>query len=544
MVALTFLAAFTGSKSVQAAPPLHESIDRLIAAGTPDYATLAAPLASDAEFLRRVTLDLTGTIPTAAEAREFLASSDPEKRTQLVDRLLASPEWPRRMQQVCDVLLMERLPQKHVPVADWQKYLHDSFAANKPWDQLVREILSADGSDPATRGAARFYLDRDGEVHQLTRDIGRLFLGVDLECAQCHNHPQVDDYKQSHYYGLAAYLIRGTLFNTPDKKLTIYAEKADGEVTYESVFDLRDKISKGPQTTLPVLFDGQVAAEPKFKKGEEYTVKPDKKVRGIPNYSRRSLLGDAITGPDNVRFRRASANRWWALLMGRGLIDPLDRDHGDNPPSHPELLEILASDLFQRKYDLRGYLREIVLSQTYQRGSFRPADAPPVEPESFAQATIRPLAPEQFAWALLQGTGMLDAERLAQKDKPDLAAIVKKYRGVENRFISLFGNEPGRPEPGFDARTDQALFLANDPLLLSWLQPRTGNLADRLTKIPADNPQAVADELYLATLTRFPNSDEGAEIREYLATRTADRLPALQELIWALVTSAEFRFNH
>src|SRR6266478_4382324 len=150
---------------------LHQRIDQAIVAGKPDFEKQAAPPASDAEFLRRLTLDLTGTIPTAEEARAFLNDPSPSKRQVLIDRLLTGPEYARHLADVFDVLLMERRPDKNVPRAQWQEYLRSSFASNKPWDQLVREILTSDGTDAMLRPAAKFYLDRNGDVTILTRDI-------------------------------------------------------------------------------------------------------------------------------------------------------------------------------------------------------------------------------------------------------------------------------------------------------------------------------------------------------------------------------------
>src|SRR5262249_30217205 len=152
----------------------------------PNFSKLAAPLASDEEFLRRVTLDLTDTIPTAAQARAFLADTTADKRVRLIDRLLASPEHARHLAHVFDVMLMERRAGRTPLAPAGHEYLRESFAANKPWDQLVREILAADGSDPKKRAAARFYLDRNGEPNEVTRDISRVFLGMNLQCAQCH----------------------------------------------------------------------------------------------------------------------------------------------------------------------------------------------------------------------------------------------------------------------------------------------------------------------------------------------------------------------
>src|SRR3954469_1829371 len=193
------------------AQPLHQRVDALVAAGTPDFEKIAAPLADDAEFLRRVYLGLIGIGPNPEQARAFLADRSPGKREKLIDRLLSSPEHARHFANVLDVMLMERRPQKGVAPDVFREYLRESVAANKPWDQLVREILSADGSDPKSRPAARFLLDRDGEPHVLTRDVSRLFLGMDFQCSQCHDSPIISDYKQDLYYGLYAFLNRTAL---------------------------------------------------------------------------------------------------------------------------------------------------------------------------------------------------------------------------------------------------------------------------------------------------------------------------------------------
>src|SRR5262249_26271534 len=161
-----------------------------------DFARFDAGPAEDAEFLRRVTLDLTGTIPTSAEARAFLADKAADRRVALIDRLLASPERARHMAHVFDAMLMERRVAKQVPAAQWHEYLRSSFAVNKAWDVLAKELLTGDGSDAKTRPALRFLLDRDGEPHLITRDVSRLMLGMNLQCAQCHDHPRIEDWKQ------------------------------------------------------------------------------------------------------------------------------------------------------------------------------------------------------------------------------------------------------------------------------------------------------------------------------------------------------------
>ena len=150
-------------------------------------------------------------IPTASQAARFSTILPPYKRHKLIERLLGGPEYARRMQEVFDAMLMERRDDTHVPAVEWQGFLRRALAENRPYDQLVTEILSADGADPQTRAAAKFYLDRLADPNLLTRDVGRMFLGRDFQCAQCHDHPLIDDYKQAHYYGIFAFLNRTTL---------------------------------------------------------------------------------------------------------------------------------------------------------------------------------------------------------------------------------------------------------------------------------------------------------------------------------------------
>src|ERR1043166_5326424 len=246
--------------------PLHTRIDQAIAAADKDFAKIASPISTDAEFLRRVYLDLTGVIPSAEEAKAFLADTTPDRRAKLIDKLLSSEKHAYHLADTFDVLLMDRRPNKHVQRPEWMKYLRESFAANKPYDQLVSEILSSDGTDPKTRAAARFMLDRDGEAHVITKDISRLFLGMNLQCAQCHDHPLVEAYKQDHYYGVYAFLSRSYVYADKASKLSVFAEKGEGDVSFVSVF-----MAKVTKKTGPRLPDGPELAEPKFDRSEEHT---------------------------------------------------------------------------------------------------------------------------------------------------------------------------------------------------------------------------------------------------------------------------------
>lgn len=528
---------------------LRKMIDEQIQSQYKDQAESVSVISSDGEFLRRVYLDLTGRIPSITQTRAFLADSRAEKRAILVDQLLASAEYARYTSQQLDVMLMRRLRKKYINVSTWEEYLRKSVSDNKPLDQIVREIFAADGSQKETQAAARFYLARAGDVNELTRDIGKIFLGADLTCAQCHDHPDVDEWKQDHYYGISAFLIRSFVFTDKKKKQTVFAEKAEGEVKFESVFEVRDKTSKGAETTLPVVFNGPKVSEPAFKKGEEYQVKPAKDVRPIPKYSRRAQLGVAITSPQNRRFARTMANRLWTMMMGRGIVHPLDADHSDNPPSHPQLLEILTDQMISHQFDLKWYLREIVLSETYQRSSandlFNQKGADELDDSQFTHAIMKPLTPEQFSWAVMQATGYADIHRKSLKNKLTEASLRKKLLGYEKRFVSLFGGLPGKPVDGFETTADQILYLSNDGGIQGMVSPGSGNTADRVSKVPADQPDKIAEELYLSVLNRHPDQTEITEVKQLLQGKSGvDRSHMVSDLVWALVMSSEFRFNH
>jgi hypothetical protein len=536
--ALTVFAAEPG-------PSLSEQIDQHIAAARLDYEQIAAPVADDAEFLRRVYLDLTGTIPSVDQARTFFADTAPDKRAKVVDQLLAGAEYARHMQREFDVLLMRRLPSKHVPVAEWEKFLFDSFNANKPWDEVVRAMFTNDGSDPANRGPARFLLDREADITTVTRDISKLFLGANLECAQCHDHPQVDDFKQRHYYGVAAFFNRSFVFAGKDKPVVL-AEKGDGEVTFESVFEMRDKTSTGPKSTPPRLFTSAAMSEPTFGKPEEsYLVAPADNVRPVPRYSRRSKFAEVVVSAENRRFVRTTVNRIWAMLLGHGIVHPVDFDHTANKPSHPALLAHLTEEFAANGLDLKKLIRAIVLSKTYQRSSRMPEGKTAPPEDAFAQGQLKPLSPSQLCYALLQGTGQADTQRIALGANLNEESLFKALSGNEVHFVQLYGGLPGKPVERFESTAAQVLFFSNNPVVLNLLPPQNGNLSDRMLKLPADNPKAVAEELYITSLTRLPTAEEAAEVEQYLAgLQGGDRNNAVYELVWAAVSSAEFRLNH
>ena len=360
------------AQTADAEPSLHIRIDQLIAE---TRIVPAAPLASDAEFLRRVSLDLTGSIPSSDAARKFLDDPSPDKRTALVDQLLASRLYVRHMVNVFDVMLTERRAETDVPNDLWKQYLWTSLEQNKPYNQIAAEILGADGGNYGLTGRvtsveehhramARFYLDRKVEPNLMTRDTARIFFGMDLQCAQCHDHPLIDDYLQSDYYGIYAFLQRSHFFRPDKEKPAVIAEKADGEADFKSVFTGEEGRAR------PHLPGGATIDDPTIPDDEQWLVKPDEKdtnIRPLPKYSRRAQLARLATDGTNRAFNINIANRLWAHMMGHGLVHPVDLHHRDNPPAHIELLELLAGELVANQFDVKSFLRQIALSEAYQR---------------------------------------------------------------------------------------------------------------------------------------------------------------------------------
>ncbi len=525
---------------------LSAKIDAAIAAKA------GGPLAercSDADFVRRIYLDLAGRIPTANEARRFLKDADAQKRTKLVEQLLAGPDFPRRFEQAITVMLLERRGGGKIPESKWRDYIREQIGKNRPWNEIVRELLAVDG-DFKNKPAAKFMADGDKlDPEKTAHDIARLFLGMNLGCAQCHDHPVVDDFKQADFYGIYAYLNQTRVQEDKKTKAAVLVEGAvTNRVEFKSVF------KKTKETTAPHLPGRPEVTIPVFAKGEEFAEPPADGKPGVLKFRARALLAEELTSADNVQFARNSANRFWFVMMGRGLVHPLDMMHSGNPASHPELLDALAKEFAAHKFDVRWLLREIALSEAYQRSSRAPKGVDPksIPAASYRVANLKGLSAEQTAWSVMVATGSLDKVMKAPAGAAKF--VYKAYNSGTSTvppvtlddtlqlFTTTFGNPPGEPEVDFAPSMGHSLFLMNERLVLGWLKPEEGNLVGRLAKL--SKPEEIADELYLSVLARPSDKLEVAEVGDYLAKNTSRRDEALGELAWALLASAEFRLNH
>lgn len=516
--------------------PLHQRIDQLVMAKASDRPV--AEVVDDAGFLRRVYLDLAGRIPSVGEIREFLADSRPDKRAAVIDRLLASEDYPRRMQELWHVILMER----RADDPKWADYLRKSFAANKPWNVLCREMLYPDPTSEETLGSSFFYTKRLENYGQnpvdhpgLTRDVGRMFLGMDLQCAQCHDHLFVDEYKQRDFQGL--FLVYSNLFLRKDKDLQ-YPAVGEKLLTKKAEFmSVFEKVTKETGPRLPGGPEFEIVT---FEKDQEWLEPPDRKRNflGTPKYSALKELAEHLPTPDNPAFARNAVNRFWFILMGRGLVHPLDLHHVDNPPSHPEVLDLLASEFVAHQFDIKWLLRELAMTQTYQRSSVLPEGDRPPPQESFLVAIEKRLLAEQLLTSVLEATGQRARFAPAGDDKKESSQLTN----LQAKFVKAFANPPQEPEEEFAPSLQSALFLLNDASVLELMAPRDDNLADRLVKL--SEPRALAEELYLSVLTRLPSDEEQAEVADFLAQQTDRKQIAVSQLIWALMASTEFCVNH
>ena len=502
--------------------PLHAQIDHLIEASlTPPV----APLSGDAEFLRRVSLDLAGTIPTAEEARAFLDDPSPGKRASVVDSLVSSKQFARHMTDTFDLLLMERQPSQKIEAGEWRKFLYQSFLAHNPLDQLIREILDADGSDGPHRPASRFYLDRAGEPHALTQAVGRIFFAKDMQCAQCHDHPLVDDYGQSDYYGLFAYFRRSELFlDSKDGNKAYMAERADGEASYFSVFDSQ----KSSYHALPQLPGGRPIVDPATHDDQAYEVAPADGVRAIPRYSRRAALAEAATGVHCRALRRNLANRLWAHMMGRGLVEPVDMDHGDNPPTYPRLLDLLTEELAVAKFDLRFMLREIALTKAYGRSCQLPKDLTAVA--AVDQAQTANLQAEHARWSEVA----TESERTLKEIRAAWSTANQALAKTETLRQEAREQSNSAAKTAQDAATEEeeaCQTLATSRELATALTEAATKARQAAEKLPTD------EELTAAAQTFVTRSQDAASVATEAEKTLAEKETAARQATQALETA-------
>lgn len=501
---------------------------------------IAAPAgADDATFLRRVYLDLNGIIPTADEAKAFLDDSDPEKRAKLIDRLLASPRYGLHQLDVWDLIYFGRNPPSYdAPKREgFKKWLQAAFDQNLPYDELVRALLKAEGNT-AEQGAPMYLLQYDRHPEDAAVAVSQTFLGVQLQCARCHDHPY-EPWQQTDFYGLAAFFARlvrvqagqveklDKLFvgemNTGDVKFTGNASEAKAG---------KEGVPVKPKfLAAAMLEEPDLTAEFKDEKRPKEGQPPPP-----PKFSRKDKLAEWITAPENRLFARAAVNRIWSQYMGRGLVHPVDNMSESNPPSHPELLERLALEFVAHKFDVKWLIREIVSSQAYQAAAT--GEVVEAQPQWFQRARVRPLSAEELLESWRVATGYEQWIEASGKKKDG-----GRYHGVTFDYIRKYFGEPNNGVGDFQGGLHEHLYLNNGELGRLMVQDK-GTFLESLTK--AEEPvESRVERLFLAMLSRRPTDEERAKFTEFWTVADKQKLPeAVRESAWVLMTCSEFRFNH
>ncbi|QEL16224.1 DUF1549 domain-containing protein [Limnoglobus roseus] len=483
------------------------AIDHFLTAAWQARGLTPAAVCDDRTFIRRVTLDLVGRIPTPEETSKFLFDAAPDKRAVLVDRLLTSDEAARNRREIWDALLMGRPGRREDRRRDsgWLAFLENSFKQNRPWDEIVRAFLAA---RPEDKGAVWFLYERRNDYQQIAESVAPVIYGTRLDCAQCHDHPLASEIKQGHYWGLVAAFNRGK--NVERGGPTAVKESAVGGVMNFT------NLKKESQPAVITLLTGKVVEEPR---GANDADTPDRYIDPkaavpVPKFSRREALAEAATR-GNPLLARSFVNHTWAILMGRGIVDPPDEMNSKHPPSHPELLDWLAADFASHNYDVRRLTRAIVLSRGYQLASWAGSATPP--PDAFAAAVERPLTPEAIA----------RSARIAAGLTPDDDSLRK---AVAEAF-------PGLPGKVSQVTMQQAMFLTNNPLMADLFKP---NPADAVSAI---SPEDRVRGIFRRALVRDPDAEELARGVAFLKS-PAEPGTAVGQLLWAIVAGPEFLTNH
>ncbi len=507
--------------NVRDARAMAGRIDAHLAARWQRDKVTPAPLADDAEFVRRAYLDLTGRIPSVAEARRFLKDQSSDKRARLIERLLDSPGYVTHMTHVWRALLLPESDSNYELLylrPGFELWLRERFQDNVGYDKIVRQLVTLpfgtgrdamqayqEMQDPSKATPVAFYMAREGKPENLAAATARLFLGARLECAQCHDHPFAR-WKREQFWGLAAFYAglqrpRGQGFYGP----------------ISEALDRREMAIPGTDRVVQANFlDG---SEPRWK----YKTGP------------RVTLADWMTSAENPYFARAAANRMWAHFFGLGIVEPVDDFNDENKPSHPEILDDLARDFANHDFDLKYLIRSITLTKAYQLTSAA-SDPSQEDPRQFSRVLVKGLTPEQLYDSIVQATGYRDPTPANQR--------LYDFQSPRAVFVSKFSAQEKRTE--YHTSIPQALALMNSQLMADATSLKRSETLAAVTEAPFLDTGAKVEALFLASLSRKPRPEEAERLTKYVNDGGAakDKKKALADVFWALLNSPEFILNH
>lgn len=483
-------------------------IDSQIAAKLAIEKVPTSPTSSDEEFLRRVFLDIAGVIPTAEQSKAFLDSKADDKRAMLIDELLESPNYARHRADLWMGLLVQKTSDnRRVNFESLRSWLDEQFAANRPWDKIVSDIVTASG-DQDKNPAVGFYLSNN-TVDKMTDEAAKAFLGVQLQCAQCHDH-KFNDWKQTEYWAMAQFFM----------KVQVGGLKKDATPSIQETPNVRrNKMNPLPESAKAVEAKFLQGDSPSLAKSEPY----------------RPVLAKWMTAPTNPFFAKAMTNRVWSEFFGRGIVNPVDDMVGQNLPSHPELLTALAADFAANGFDVKHLVRGICNSQAYQRSSKAVAGNESAAPHLYAKATVKVLSPEQLFDSLAAVTKFQDPAGKAREKGANGKA---GPQGARERFVNFFlAGAEMVSTVDYEAGIPQALKLMNSR--------QTGSANPQVVRnvVGTSRGTEAIEKIYLAALSRRPTAIEVERLSKYIAGANGLPQDAVGDVLWAVLNSSEFTLN-
>ncbi|MBI3097154.1 MAG: DUF1549 domain-containing protein [Planctomycetes bacterium] len=517
------------SSAIQASPPdraddvekVVKGVDDLLAAAWKAEGLTPSPRSGDAEFYRRLSIDLTGMIPDAVDALAFIRSADADKRDKAIDRLVESEDYAKYMALVYGTRLLGRDVTNQVQRAalrEFPDWLQGVFAANMPYRALVAEVLTARGASTEngdTGYIARWSNPPEDAPQNMAGQSMRLFMGIRLQCAQCHDHKS-EPWKQKDFWGVAAFFARTKTRPIPGE---------DGKPIGLNVMEVPRGNVRLPDTELIVV--------PRFIQGTTPKLTADD--------DRRQTLSTLLTSPDNLQLSRAFVNWLWSHFFGPGFVNPVDDFRDSNPPVHPEVLDLLAKDFHEHGTDIRRLIRIITRTRAYQLSSTVSKDNVR-DREHFSRSLARPMSPEQLFYSLAEAAGVQDVLKGKMgRGKKEREPSDPFLRQALNKFTFIFDNDEMGESLDFEGTITQALFLMNSRYSTDLLRAPGGTLSGILAKhkSPADR----IDAMYLSTFSRPAADSEKRRAMAYLQKK-GDRIETYHDLFWALLNSTEFFFNH
>ena len=527
------LLSLAGSSGAVAAQPESEQasaghsqvrldfIDSLIKDGWDEAKIKPSKPATDEEYLRRLYLDLLGRIPNIQEAQAYLHSRESGKRQKLVEYLLNQPDYAKNFSTQWTVLLIGRKRQEQMVDRNaLNAWLRRQFLDNRAWDRIVYDLITAKGNNKEN-GAVNFPLAHlEFGAVPLTSLTARLFLGQQIQCTQCHDHPS-NDWKQADFWSINAFFkgVKAEVIRKADAtgaEVDDHTELSDQPTEAFAQYDRRNGL-------VGIAF-------PKFLDG--------RKISQGTDVDRRVELGKFIADPKNEALAKAFVNRVWGHFMGRGIVHPVDDFGPHNPPSHPELLDKLAQEFIKSGYDVKALIRWITNSQTYQLSSVMTKSNEKDE-TLFSHVTLKPMSPEQLFDSLLTATS-------AHKAGGDAAASSKRDQWL-GQFIFAFANDEGEETSSFQGTIPQALMMMNGELMEKATGGKPGSFLANLLESASNQSRVdpkifMVNNLYLAALSRYPTRKEMGDYQEFLGAYP-DTIHVLQDLFWALLNANEFVLN-